>query len=211
MLWTIFVILLVLWLLGVVSSYTLGGFIHILLVLALVVLVIQLITDAGPFKREPPQAHNWLCAFSAQSFRASEGGPLNKPKFVNEVINRRKNHGGGIMDKDRVKGAVNDAAGRAKRQVGEWTDNTDAQVEGAAQQIKGKAQKVVGNVKDAAREHAANVDRETHEKGRSRSVSASKNASTHTTADSQPDRRVGDESASRRPGAIINLNSPRGH
>jgi hypothetical protein len=44
MLWTIFVILLVLWLLGVVSSYTLGGFIHILLVLALVVLVIQLVT-----------------------------------------------------------------------------------------------------------------------------------------------------------------------
>jgi hypothetical protein len=44
MLWTIFVILLVLWLVGVVSSYTLGGFIHILLVIALVVLVIQLIT-----------------------------------------------------------------------------------------------------------------------------------------------------------------------
>jgi Family of unknown function (DUF5670) len=44
MLWTIFVILLVLWLLGIVSSYTLGGFIHLLLVLALVVLLIQLIT-----------------------------------------------------------------------------------------------------------------------------------------------------------------------
>jgi hypothetical protein len=44
MLWTIFVILLVLWLVGVVSSYTLGGFIHILLVVALVVLLIQLIT-----------------------------------------------------------------------------------------------------------------------------------------------------------------------
>jgi hypothetical protein len=44
MLWTIFVVLLVLWLLGIVSSYTLGGFIHILLVLALVVLVIQLIS-----------------------------------------------------------------------------------------------------------------------------------------------------------------------
>ncbi len=44
MLWMIFVILLVLWLLGVVSSYTFGGFIHILLVVALVVLVIQLIT-----------------------------------------------------------------------------------------------------------------------------------------------------------------------
>jgi hypothetical protein len=44
MLWTIFVILLVLWLVGLVSSYTLGGFIHILLVLAVVVLIIQLIT-----------------------------------------------------------------------------------------------------------------------------------------------------------------------
>lgn len=44
MLWTVFVILLVLWLLGLVTSYTLGGFVHILLVLALVVLVFQLIS-----------------------------------------------------------------------------------------------------------------------------------------------------------------------
>ncbi len=44
MLWTLFVILLVLWLLGVVSSYTMGGFIHLLLVLALIALVFQLIT-----------------------------------------------------------------------------------------------------------------------------------------------------------------------
>jgi hypothetical protein len=44
MLWTIFVVLLVLWLLGMVSSYTLGGFIHILLVVAVAVLLIQLIT-----------------------------------------------------------------------------------------------------------------------------------------------------------------------
>jgi Family of unknown function (DUF5670) len=43
MLWTIFFILLILWLLGLVTSYTLGGFIHILLVIALVVLVIRLI------------------------------------------------------------------------------------------------------------------------------------------------------------------------
>ena len=48
MLWTIFVILLVLWLLGVVSSYTLGGFIHILLVIAIVVLIIQLISGRRP-------------------------------------------------------------------------------------------------------------------------------------------------------------------
>jgi hypothetical protein len=48
MLWTIFVILLVLWLLGLVSSYTLGGFIHILLVLAIVVLIISLIQGRRP-------------------------------------------------------------------------------------------------------------------------------------------------------------------
>jgi hypothetical protein len=46
MLWTLFVILLVLWLLGVVSSYTLGGFIHILLVLAVIALVFQLLTTS---------------------------------------------------------------------------------------------------------------------------------------------------------------------
>jgi hypothetical protein len=48
MLWTIFVILLVLWLLGLVSSYTLGGFIHILLVVAVIVLLIQLFTGRRP-------------------------------------------------------------------------------------------------------------------------------------------------------------------
>jgi hypothetical protein len=44
MLWTIFVILLVLWLVGLVSSYTMGGFIHLLLVLAIIVLVINLVS-----------------------------------------------------------------------------------------------------------------------------------------------------------------------
>jgi uncharacterized membrane protein YtjA (UPF0391 family) len=43
MLWTIFVILLVLWLLGLVTSYTLGGFIHVLLVIAVVILIVNLI------------------------------------------------------------------------------------------------------------------------------------------------------------------------
>lgn len=43
MLWTIFVILLVLWLLGLVSGYTLGNFIHVLLVIALVVLILNII------------------------------------------------------------------------------------------------------------------------------------------------------------------------
>lgn len=44
MLWTIFVILLVLWALGLVSGVALGGFVHLLLVLAVIVLVVQLVT-----------------------------------------------------------------------------------------------------------------------------------------------------------------------
>jgi hypothetical protein len=43
MLWTLAVILLVLWLLGLVSSYTIGGFIHILLVVAIVMVLVQII------------------------------------------------------------------------------------------------------------------------------------------------------------------------
>lgn len=43
MLWTIAVILIILWLLGLVSSYTLGGFIHILLAIAIIVLLIRII------------------------------------------------------------------------------------------------------------------------------------------------------------------------
>ena len=48
MLWTIFVILLALWLVGLVSSYTLGGFIHLLLLAAVVVLILQLISGRRP-------------------------------------------------------------------------------------------------------------------------------------------------------------------
>ena len=44
MLWTIAVILIILWALGLVTSYTLGGFIHIILVVAIIVIVIQLVT-----------------------------------------------------------------------------------------------------------------------------------------------------------------------
>jgi hypothetical protein len=44
-LWTLFIVMLILWLMGVVSNYTLGGFIHILLVLAVVALVFQVMTD----------------------------------------------------------------------------------------------------------------------------------------------------------------------
>jgi hypothetical protein len=48
MLWTIFVILLLLWVVGLVSSYTLGGFIHLLLVAAVIVLILRLISGRRP-------------------------------------------------------------------------------------------------------------------------------------------------------------------
>jgi hypothetical protein len=48
MLWTIAVILIVLWLLGLVSSYTMGGFIHLLLVLAIVVVLVNIIQGRRP-------------------------------------------------------------------------------------------------------------------------------------------------------------------
>ena len=48
MLWTIFVLLLVLWLLGLVSSYTFGGFIHLLLVMAIAVVLIRVIQGRNP-------------------------------------------------------------------------------------------------------------------------------------------------------------------
>ena len=49
MLWTIFVILAVLWLLGMVSSYTMGGAIHVLLVLAVIVLLFNLLSGRRAF------------------------------------------------------------------------------------------------------------------------------------------------------------------
>jgi hypothetical protein len=48
MLWTIAVLLLILWLLGMISSYTLGGFIHILLVLAIITVLIRVIQGRNP-------------------------------------------------------------------------------------------------------------------------------------------------------------------
>jgi hypothetical protein len=48
LLWTIAVILVILWLLGLVTSYTLGGFVHILLVLAIIVILIRIIQGRRP-------------------------------------------------------------------------------------------------------------------------------------------------------------------
>jgi len=61
------------------------------------------------------------------------------------------------MNKDTVKGAMDDVAGRVKRQTGEWTGDVDKQMEGAGQQVKGKVEKAWGNVKDAAHDSAKDV------------------------------------------------------
>jgi uncharacterized protein YjbJ (UPF0337 family) len=71
------------------------------------------------------------------------------------------------MDKDKVKGTIDDAAGRVKRQVGEWTGDTNAQAEGAAQQVKGKIEKAWGNLKDSAKDSAREAE---HHSDRDRDV-----------------------------------------
>lgn len=70
------------------------------------------------------------------------------------------------MNKDTVKGSIDDAAGRAKRQVGEWTGDTKTQVEGAGQQLKGKAEKAWGHTKDAVNDAKTNVDANDREAAR---------------------------------------------
>ena len=53
------------------------------------------------------------------------------------------------MNKDRVKGTIDEVAGCAKRKVGELTDNPKLQAEGMVQQAKGKAENAWGKTKDA--------------------------------------------------------------
>lgn len=64
------------------------------------------------------------------------------------------------MDKDRIKGKMEDVAGRAERQAGEWTGDKKAQAEGLKHQIKGKARNAAGQIKDAARDAAKEANRE---------------------------------------------------
>jgi uncharacterized protein YjbJ (UPF0337 family) len=57
-----------------------------------------------------------------------------------------------MMDKNRVKGTIDEVAGSAKRHVGGLTGNTRTQVEGAVQQVKGRVENALGKAKDAARD-----------------------------------------------------------
>jgi uncharacterized protein YjbJ (UPF0337 family) len=56
------------------------------------------------------------------------------------------------MDKDRIKGKIDEVAGSAKRKVGDLTGNTELQVEGIVQQAKGKVENAWGKAKDIVRD-----------------------------------------------------------
>jgi uncharacterized protein YjbJ (UPF0337 family) len=66
------------------------------------------------------------------------------------------------MNSDSIKGKIDDAAGRVRRQAGEWTGKTEDEIKGAAQQVKGKAEKVVGKVRDAIHDVAHSATRATN-------------------------------------------------
>jgi uncharacterized protein YjbJ (UPF0337 family) len=80
------------------------------------------------------------------------------------------------MNKDRVEGKVKDVAGRVQRQAGEWANDPESQVKGAAKQVEGKVQNAWGKAKDAANTSASKPprrsddteDRENKESGNAR-------------------------------------------
>jgi uncharacterized protein YjbJ (UPF0337 family) len=61
------------------------------------------------------------------------------------------------MDKERVKGKIDEVVGSAKRHVGKLTGDTGTEVKGAVQQIKGKAETAIGKTKDAVRKAHDNL------------------------------------------------------
>jgi uncharacterized protein YjbJ (UPF0337 family) len=62
------------------------------------------------------------------------------------------------MNKDRVKGMIDEVAGSAKRKAGELIDNPKLQLEGMVQQVKGKVENAWGKTKDAARGAMKNTE-----------------------------------------------------
>lgn len=62
------------------------------------------------------------------------------------------------MNKDRLKGTIDEVVGSAKRKAGELTGNTRLQVEGMAQQVKGKVENAWGKTKDGVRSAIENTE-----------------------------------------------------
>lgn len=81
------------------------------------------------------------------------------------------------MDKDRVKGKIEDIGGRIERQAGEWTGDKKTQAEGMKHQVKGKARNAVGKIKDAGREAMDDLKKRDAEKAeRDREIDREKGA-----------------------------------
>ncbi len=80
------------------------------------------------------------------------------------------------MDKDRIKGKMEDVGGRVERQVGEWTGDKKKQAEGMKHQVKGKVRNIAGQMKDAGREAMKDVDRDQPELEHDRDVDRDKGA-----------------------------------
>ena len=74
------------------------------------------------------------------------------------------------MDKDEIKGKAKDVTGRVKRQVGEWTGDSELQSEGTMDQAEGKIQNAWGNVKEKVRDVADDVKRDDRDVERKRDV-----------------------------------------
>ena len=62
------------------------------------------------------------------------------------------------MNMDRMKAKIDEVVGGAKRKAGEWTDDTNLEVEGMAQQIEGKVENALGKVKDGFRHALENPE-----------------------------------------------------
>jgi len=79
------------------------------------------------------------------------------------------------MNKQRVKGAIDEVVGSAKRHVGGATGNINLQAKGAAQQIKGKVETGVGKLKDAVRDASDSAAARNDAKYKDRKISAAEN------------------------------------
>ena len=60
-------------------------------------------------------------------------------------------------------GMIDDAVGRARRQLAEWTGDTEEQLKGAAQQVKGKSEEAIGKIRDVVREKTHRKNRDTED------------------------------------------------
>jgi len=79
------------------------------------------------------------------------------------------------MDKQRVKGAIDEVVGSAKTNVGGYTDNINLQAEGVVQQIKGKVETGIGKLNDGVRDAKGRADAQNHAECKDRKVIAAEN------------------------------------